>query len=90
MSKATDAPGITVCFIDGKHEDHENLEFHANLHSPVRGPVEPVEMHPSLWYLPQGCWHRLRFRASGGAFSVDQLVRILGNNWFPTEEAPST
>ena len=92
VSRAAVIAGITVCFIDGNHEDHEHLEFHANLRNPERGRVDPVEMLPSLWYLPRGCaweWQGVRFRALGGAFSVDHMVRTPGYDWFPVEEVPS-
>ena len=92
VSQAAVIAGVTVCFIDGKHEDHEHLEFHANLRSPERGRVDPVEMLPSLWYLPRGCgweWQGVRFRALGGAFSVDHMARTPGYDWFPVEEVPS-
>ena len=55
VSEAAVGAGITVCFIDGNHEDHEHLGLHADLRSPDRGRVDPVEMLPSLWYLPRGC-----------------------------------
>ncbi|WP_419923664.1 hypothetical protein [Candidatus Poriferisocius sp.] len=57
-----------------------------------RGRVDPVEMLPSLWYLPRGCvwqWHRVRFRALGGAFSVDHMARTPGHDRFPAAEVPS-
>ena len=55
VSHAAVIAGVTVCFIDGNHEDHEDLQFHASLRNPGRGPADPVEMHPSLWFLPRGC-----------------------------------
>lgn len=92
VSRAAVIAGITVCFIDGNHEDHEHLRFCADLRSPDREPADPVEMYPSLWYLPRGCaweWHGVRFRALGGAFSVDHGVRTPGYDLFPAEEVPS-
>ena len=74
VSRAAVIAGVTVCFLDGNHEDHEHLRFHASLRRPYRGRTDPVEMYPSLWYLPRGCaweWHGVRFRALGGAFSID-------------------
>ncbi|MCQ3812110.1 MAG: metallophosphoesterase [Acidimicrobiia bacterium] len=55
VSEAAVGAGITVCFIDDNHEDHEHLGLHADLRSVERGRVDPVEMLPSLWYLPRGC-----------------------------------
>ena len=63
-----------VCFIDGNHEHHHHLRTHAKSVSPNSSPTDPVEMYERLWYLPRGCaweWHGVRFRALGGAFSID-------------------
>ena len=92
VSRAAVIAGVTVCFIDGNHEDHEHLQFHASLRNPNRSPADPVEMYPSLWYLPRGCsweWHGVRFRAMGGAFSIDHAARTPGYDVFPVEEVPS-
>ena len=92
VSRVAAAAGVVVCFIDGNHEDHEHLQFYASLRKPDRGPADPVEMHPSLWYLPRACgweWHGVRFRALGGAFSVDHRARTPGYDVFPAEEVPS-
>lgn len=92
ISKAATVAGITVCFIDGNHEDHEHLRLHARLRNPGGRPTDPVEIYPSLWYLPRGCsweWHGVRFRALGGGFSIDHAVRTPGHDWFPIEEVPS-
>ena len=83
---------VTFAFIDGNHEDHTDLQRWANLRHPDRSPADPVEMHPSLWYLPRGCaweWHGVRLRACGGAFSIDYQARIPGLSWFPDSEEPS-
>ena len=92
VSRAAVIAGITVCFIDGNHEDHEHLQFHASLRDPGRGLGDPVEMYPGLWFLPRGCaweWHGMRFRALGGAFSIDHAARTPGYDVFPVEEVPS-
>lgn len=92
VSRAAVAAGVVVCFLDGNHENHEHLRFHASLRDPDRGPADPVEMHPSLWYLPRGCaweWRGVRFRALGGAYSIDHASRTPGYDLFPAEEAPS-
>lgn len=92
VSRAAAIAGITFCFLDGNHEDHEHLRFHTGLRNPDGSPGDPVEMYPSLWYMPRGCgweWHGVRFRALGGAFSIDHGVRTAGYDWFPVEEVPS-
>lgn len=92
VSRAAVTAGITLCFLDGNHENHEHLRFHASLRDPDRGPSDPVEMYPSLWYLPRGCaweWHGVRFRALGGAYSIDHATRTPGHDLFPAEEVPS-
>ena len=92
VSRAAFIAGVSVCFLDGNHENHEHLRFHASLRDPDRGPADPVEMYPSLWYLPRGCaweWRGVRFRALGGAYSIDHGTRTPGHDLFPAEEVPS-
>ncbi len=92
ISHAARFAGITVCFIDGNHEHHDHLRFHSDLRNRGGNPTDPVEMYQSLWYLPRGCswqWHGVRFRALGGAFSIDHASRTAGYNWFPGAETPS-
>ena len=92
VSRAAAAAGVVVCFLDGNHENHEDLRLHAGTSSLGGGPVDPVEVYPSLWYLPRGCgwvWRGVRFRALGGAYSVDHASRTPGFDLFPPEEVPS-
>lgn len=50
-----------------------------------------MRLRPRVWYLPRGCaweWSGVRFRALGGAYSIDRQDRTLGKSWF-AEEVPS-
>ena len=92
VSTAAGRAGVTVCFIDGNHEHHEHLRAHAAARCVPGGAPSPVEMYDDLWYLPRGCsweWWGVRFRALGGAFSVDHASLVAGHDWFPVEEMPS-
>ena len=83
--------GVEVLFIDGNHEHHTDLRAHARQADPESENGRPVLMHPRLWYLPRGCawqWAGVRFRALGGAYSVDRPSRTPGKSWFP-EEVPT-
>ena len=88
VSWAAARAGVEVLFIDGNHEHHPNLRASALLADPGGTPGGPVLMHPNLWYLPRGCaweWDGVRFRALGGAYSIDMDARVPGKNWFPGE-----
>ena len=83
---------ISVCFIDGNHENHWDLRVAADSRNHGSSLTEPVGMHPGLWYLPRGSgweWSGVKFRALGGAFSIDHRWRTAGYDWFPDEESPS-
>ena len=80
-----------MLFLDGNHEHHLNLRKTARNADPQSDNGRPVQLHPNLWYLPRGCawqWGTTKFRALGGAFSVDRPFRISGKTWF-IEELPS-
>ena len=91
ISRAAARAGVEVLFIDGNHEHHANLRAHAHRVDPGFEEGRPVLMHPRLWYLPRGCaweWDGVRFRALGGAYSIDMDFRTPSKDWFP-EEVPS-
>lgn len=78
--------GITMIFIDGNHEDFEQIE---------RYPVNQFNwrpMRPGVFHAPRGhvfshCG--IRFGAMGGATSLDRQSRIPGASWWPGEEITS-
>lgn len=87
-------------FIDGNHEDHDQLAVLAGNELDGDGLV-PVG--PSVRYAPRGSmwtWQRVRFGALGGAVSVDAMLEAtgvelpgppyrVGVTWFPDREAPT-
>jgi hypothetical protein len=69
-------------FIDGNHENFEDLWSHAP------DPDGSVHLGPRLRYLPRGhswVWSGRRFVALGGAYSEDQKRRRPGLSWWPEE-----
>ena len=91
ISRAAGRIGVEVLFIDGNHEHHLNLRDSARRADPDYEQGRPVQLHPRLWYLPRGCaweWSGVRFRALGGAYSIDRWGRTPGKDWFP-EETPT-
>ena len=81
--------GILFAFIDGNHEHHGNLRNAANKNdADAFSKAEPVLMPEGVWYLPRGCaweWSGVKFRAMGGAFSIDHKSRIPGITVFRSE-----
>jgi len=75
--------GIPVAWIDGNHEDFNQLL--ALPVDPVSG-LRPVRKH--VWHVPRGAsweWHDVRFRALGGATSLDRKSRKIGKSWWVEE-----
>ena len=72
---------IPLLFVDGNHEDHDQLPHDA---------VEVVELEPGIHYLPRGVvttFGDLRVLGIGGAVSVDRQWRTEYVDWFRTETA---
>ncbi len=92
VSRTAAQAGVDVLFVDGNHEHHPHLRKTACRADPdYEHLARPVQLHPRLWYLPRGCaweWNNVRFRALGGASSIDRHYRVEGKSWF-TEEVPS-
>ena len=93
ISKAATVAGITVCFIDGNHEDHEHLRFQG-LGSAIPAADQPIRWRctPACGICPGAA------RGSGTEFGsgrsaegsvIDHAVRTPGHDWFPIEEVPS-
>ena len=79
MSRDAQKAGVEVLILDGNHEHHLNLRKCARNADPQSENGRPVQLHPDLWYLPRGCaweWGGTKFRAMGGAFSVDKPFRM--------------
>ncbi len=92
VGRAAAAHGMVFAFIDGNHEHHENLRKVVNKADPeALVSASPVLMPEGVWYLPRGCsweWSGVKFRAVGGAFTVDRQGRVFGKSIFHCE-APS-
>lgn len=75
--------GMLFLFIDGNHENHDNLDKLPIDDDGVRRITEWV------WHLPRGYrweWLGVRFLALGGAHSVDMETRREGVDWFKQEQ----
>lgn len=78
LATKTDIPLI---FVDGNHEDHNQLPHDAAMMQ---------ELKPGLFYLPRGVITTLdgvRILGHGGAISVDQGWRTEHIDWFRSETA---
>lgn len=74
--------GIPVAFVDGNHEDFDQL-YAMPLHETGVRPVRPGVVH-----LPRGfvwSWGDVRLAAFGGATSVDSDLRVPGHTWWSQE-----
>lgn len=72
---------IPLLFVDGNHEDHDQLPHDA---------TEVVELEPGIHYLPRGVVTTLgdsRVLGIGGAVSVDRQWRTEHVDWFREETA---
>jgi len=82
VESSLDAAGLTGWFVDGNHDDFDQL-----LALPV-GPDGWRPVRPHLFHAPRGhrwSWQGVRFLAMGGAGSVDVAKRIPGRTWWPQE-----
>lgn len=82
VSEAADEAALTVLFIDGNHENFDQL-----LALPVRSDgLRPVA--DRVFHLPRGLtwqWAGQRWLAAGGGYSVDKPRRVEGVSWWPQE-----
>lgn len=77
--------GVELFWFDG---NHENFDLMADRGALPSGD-EPVELAPSVWYLPRGFrWnnHDRTWMSVGGAYSVDKAHRVEGRSWWSQEE----
>jgi len=83
VSDLTATAGIPLLFVDGNHEDFDQLDATAPGEHGVR------VLRPGVNPLHRGfrfTWHGLRFLALGGATSVDRRGRSHVRPWWPQEE----
>jgi len=72
--------GLPVVFLDGNHEDHDELE---------KFTEDINEVAPNIFYIPRGSVHEIsgkRILFIGGAYSIDWKSRVKGIDWFPQEQ----
>jgi len=72
-------------FIDGNHEDFDQLAVLANRAE----PGVPVAITPNIVHLPRGYrwrWHGRSWLACGGGVSLDRAARTPGADWWQEEE----
>jgi len=82
LEEALDKAGIHLLFVDGNHEDYEQL------YSFPVGENGLRELAPHIWHVPRGFrwnWGGVRFMGMGGAHSVDRPWRQQGISWWPEE-----
>ena len=83
VSKAAVRHGVTVCFIDGNHENFDLL---------LAVDTDPAtglrELRERVMHIPRGSrwtWCGVRFAALGGATSLDRPGRVESVSWWPQE-----
>jgi hypothetical protein len=74
-----------VWFVDGNHEDHDELD----LLRAATPPGRRVPVTDRIFYLPRGhrwTWHDRTWIALGGAVSINKPNFTPGLDWFPQEQ----
>ncbi len=75
--------GQTLWFIDGNHEDHDQLDA-----LPIDPQTGVRRLAGRIFHLPRGfrwTWAGRTWMALGGATSLDRKRRIPGKSWWPQE-----
>lgn len=79
-------------FVDGNHEDHDQLAqqlaFAGGDRQGLVGGFDRPGRDTRVWWLPRGLrwtWHDRTWLALGGAVSVDHAVRVPGRSWWAAE-----
>lgn len=81
LEKVAARVGLPIMWIDGNHEDFDELE-----QLPVIDGLRPITDH--IVHAPRGArweWGGLQWGALGGATSVDRPMRAEGVDWWPQE-----
>ena len=81
VSDMAQTAAIPFYFVDGNHEDHQNLPHSAD---------QVQELAPWLFYMPRGHSFQIgdtNILGLGGAVSVDKAYRTEFVDWFPEEVA---
>lgn len=77
-----------VLFVDGNHEDFEQLEHHRIAQHGLQMTPTPIGRGEIVWLMrgTRWKWHGRWWVAAGGAVSVDRAFRRPGRDWWPQEE----
>jgi hypothetical protein len=84
--KSCDALKLPIYFLDGNHEDHDDLDEHS-----FSSPFDQdgfVQLSDNIFYAPRGFrweWDNVKFMSMGGAYSIDRNRRTKFVSWFPQE-----
>lgn len=86
VNEALDKAGIDLWWLDGNHENHDDLALLRDKHG-IDAPIQLPEWD-HIHYLPRGYrweWWGKTFMALGGAWSIDRFLRKEGKGWWPGE-----
>lgn len=79
-----------IYWVDGNHENHEDLEYIRNENPDAIKNNNPIEVADNIFYCPRGTVLTLedgrKMLFFGGAESVDKQWRTPGFDWFPGED----
>lgn len=86
VGRSAQEMGVALFFIDGNHEDHDELDLlmQRNPHSDF---IEIGKRNP-IYFIRRGArweWDGMTFGSFGGAFSIDRARRTKHVSWFPQE-----
>lgn len=79
--------GVDLYFLDGNHEDHDELNALQARH-PGSNFMRASKRQGAPIFIRRGAtweWEGTRFGAFGGAYSVDRGARTKFHSWFPQE-----
>lgn len=85
VAEALNRHDAMLGFVDGNHEDFDQLEAYARL--APGAPVVPIM--GNIGWITRGThwnWHGREWLALGGGVSLDKTDRIKGISWWPQEE----
>lgn len=81
-----DGAAVTWYFVDGNHEDHDQLARLAAL--PGKTQEGFVTVRSNIYHIPRATrweWDGVSFLGLGGAYSIDKAYRRVGISWWPGE-----
>ena len=91
IDTASKDTGVRFDFIDGNHEDHDQLDVYDR--ESERNADGSVRVRPYVNWWPRGSTTVIEGRSVaflGGAVSVDRFARKEGKSWWPQEDITSS